>query len=277
MSKKNDNRYEKLISYFKYLVTITGTAITIIVAVALYFTYSNMIELKNEVRESSKEYKETIKEFNDYAQNAIDQTQNQTNKQISLISTEAKQLALTAAKEKIEQTFESENINKLIEDAAERKLEKEIDLIVNKKLNDANKIIDEQLNIIPNLILYSDNVRQGDRKAFEFLDSLYRNSNNEKIKELTKSIIDGKTKDYDESIISIINELKLKSPFDLLFGVEKKSLINQDTSIMINNLIDYINKSNDLNEIAKSFYILRHLEVDIQTFDFQKLNEIENK
>jgi hypothetical protein len=277
MSKKEDNKYEKLISYFKYLVTVTGSAITIIVAVALYFTYNNLSELRNEVRESSIEYKETIKEFNDYAQNAIDQTQNQTNKQISLISTEAKQLALTAAKEKIEQTFESENINKLIEDAAERKLENEIDLIVNKKLSDANKIIDEQLNIIPNLILYTDNVRQGDRKAFEFLDSLYRNTNNEKIKELTKNIIAGKTKDYDEAITMTINELKFKSPFDLLLGVEKNSIINQDTSIMINNLIDYINKSSDLNEIANSFYILRHLGVDIQTFDFQKLKEIENK
>jgi hypothetical protein len=192
MGEKTKDNYDKLISYFKYLVTISVGAITIIVSFAICFTYNNMNDLRNDALESSKESKETIKEFNAYAQRSINQTQEQTGKQITLISTEAAQLAQTAAIEKIDQTFESENINKLIENIAERKLKKKIDSIVNEKLSEANKIIDEQLIIIPDLILCTDKVGQGDRKAFEFLDSIFKSTNNQKIRKLTNEIINTK-------------------------------------------------------------------------------------
>jgi hypothetical protein len=277
MSKKIEEKYEKLIGYFKYLITITGSAITIIVAVALYFTYNNLSDLRKEVKESTTEYKETIKEFNSYAQKAIDQTQTQSNNQIALISTEAKQLALTAAKEKIDQTFERENIDKLIEEAAERKLGKEIDVIVNKKLSEAIKITDEQLNIIPDLILSADKVRWGDRKALDYLDSIQRVTDNPKIKQLIKIIIGGKIVDYNNSITQIMSDLKYKSPIDLLSDNDKKLIINRDTTIMINNLIRFINNSNNLNDIAVAFLTLRNLGVDIQTFEFEDLKKIKTK
>lgn len=277
MKTKDENSFDKLISYFKYLVTITSGAITIIVGVSLYFTYNNLSDFRKEAKESANEYKETIKELNQYAQNAIDKTQENTNKQISLITIEAKQLALTAAKEKIDETFESKNINLLIEDAASRKLDKEIDLLVNKKLIEANKIIENQINIIPNLILSTDKMRWGSKEAYLYLDSIYQNNKDIRIKNLAKNIIDSKTKDYDNALKESQKETKNKKLYEL---VQYSELINKDLlqspdkRVVIHEIINFIQKCNDLSDVSCAFEALRQMGIDIKTFDFEKLKTL---
>jgi hypothetical protein len=75
-----------------------------------------------------------------------------------------------------------------------------------------------------------------------------------------------------------LQEYKVKNPLDLFKEIYVESPINisVDASIMINELITFINNGNRLDDIAIAFASLRYLSVDIKTFDFDNLKKVNN-
>lgn len=50
--------YESLTSYLKTIIGIAGTAIGIMAGVAIYFSYSNVKDMKEDIKEIKKDYAE---------------------------------------------------------------------------------------------------------------------------------------------------------------------------------------------------------------------------
>ena len=111
-SKEEINIYERLhydkhIEFIKWIVGFSGAAIAIIVAVALGFTYSNVKEYKDDLKQNMGEIRSDIKEMKIESINSIHETKkevdqqtdrlkNEINKEIPIIKEEAENLALNA-------------------------------------------------------------------------------------------------------------------------------------------------------------------------------------
>lgn len=151
--------YDRLISYFKYLVTITMSAIAIIVGVAVYFTYKDAKEFKAELKEKEEilenilkgekekmkedilEIKEKYKETENEFKEEVKATKTDAVNQISSIKSEALQTAKTAANDEIEKTFRDNNIDSFIVKVAKKHMEPQFTKAIleerDKKIEDA--------------------------------------------------------------------------------------------------------------------------------------------
>jgi hypothetical protein len=280
MENKEKSQEERIIDFFKYVVTIASSAITVIVAVSLYFTYSNLSELRNEAKQNVIDYKTTLKELNSYAQQAIDKTQEQTKKQIEIISQESKNLAYSITTEKVEEAFEKNNIQLLIESTAEQKLKDKLDIIISSDLEKATKIIDNQLNILPNFILAIDKIRAGDKRSYDYIDSISTYSTDTKIKKYAFLILQQKTHDYEEYVDSIVNDIEIKKIKIRLIDfvdLNKDILNSKDNNKIIKELLRIIDSNNDLNRIAFAFKALSEYNINIKFFDFKSARELMKK
>ncbi|MEO6302207.1 MAG: hypothetical protein ABIP51_03435 [Bacteroidia bacterium] len=151
--------YDRLISYFKYLVTITMGAIAIVVGVVVYFTYKDAKEFKaelkekeeklesilngekNKMKEDIREIKEKYKETENEFKAEVRATKTDAVNQISIIKGEAIQTAKTAANDEIEKTFRDNNIDSFIVKVAKKHMDPQVTKAIlderDRKIEDA--------------------------------------------------------------------------------------------------------------------------------------------
>lgn len=172
MTSNEKNLYESLTSYFKYLVTITIGAISILGVFAGYFFYSNGQEMREdlkgqrlEVKEKVEEMKTALKdqkqefetqkllmveELNKLSQKTnseIDATRTTAISEISNIKGVAARLAETEARKKINELFDNKNFDQYVSDIAKERMEPQINNLVDKKiLLNQNAAINELVN-----------------------------------------------------------------------------------------------------------------------------------
>jgi len=110
--------YDRLIAYFDKLVKYSVLAITFILGMAGAFLWKNTDDVKNQ------------------AAAAIKATQDGATRAISDIGKSAQDTAKSEAQNAIDAAFEKQNIQKMIETAAQKKVEAAVDAQVQRKLGD---------------------------------------------------------------------------------------------------------------------------------------------
>ncbi len=116
--------YKQLTSFFKYLVTITLTAVSIIAAVAGALLYRSVSDIKTD------------------AQNAIGSTRDAATHEISKIQSTSAQIAQEEAKKRIDEAFQKDNIQRLIDRTARERVNAAVDKAIENDL--AARIADLQ-------------------------------------------------------------------------------------------------------------------------------------
>ncbi len=116
------NQYDYLLSYFKNLVWLVSIAIVVMTGFALYITFHDRNEMRQQMMDVVSNAEETIK-----------RTETSTTKKLEEIKNEALQIALKEARLGIEQEFESKNIRKLIESAAKQEIGSKLEEKVNEE------------------------------------------------------------------------------------------------------------------------------------------------
>lgn len=290
----DEKHYQTLISIFKWMLAAIG----VIVAAALWLINSNLSDLKGELQTELQSLKEEIKEVKSDADKTITETKEESNAQlellrqnsthyldftkqitemqISILREDAKNLALSTARAKVEEAFRANNIQYMIEDIARKELGDKLD-----------KIVDEEIKKTTEVIKYTtfftqayDYIRWGDRAYIDIIDSISQNHQNEVIRDMATGLLIQKGRDYDEHILKS-EEIKKGKPFltqssgEVIFK-NGKLMSNDEKEFSTPQLLDIIYHSNDLYTISLAFMSLRNIHnVDLKTFDMQAVREWE--
>ena len=105
-----------MISYFKYLVTITLAALGLIVGTASFFFYKNMSDVRND------------------ATRAIESSKENADHEIRKIQSSSADIARAEAQKRVEEAFSKGNVQELIERAARERVAKAVDREIDKNL-----------------------------------------------------------------------------------------------------------------------------------------------
>ena len=272
MSSEEEKHYSSLTSYFKYLVTITSMAISIMTGLAIYFSYSSLSELKTEVKEELGLMKTDIESLQTYAEKTIDKTQEQTTTQLGILKDEAKLLAINTTRKKVEESFSDGNIKYLIEKTAKDKLEGQLDEIVQKE----TFRLEKTLKTIPKLSSTYERARWGWRTR-KHIDTLYNYSKfheDELIRTLAKEYLLLKGRDYE---VSFTEDFEDKTEEEII-QIASKNLKIDATQANLNRLINYVLEEENCLDVAKAFILIRKItNLNIQTLDFDKIHELRKK
>ena len=133
--------YKSLTDYFKFLVTLTLSVtlggIGILTTVGLYFSYKDMAAMRAEVRQNLADVKAEVRQnmseaksdtkaivdrTRDDAKTSIDSVKNATDAQISQIRDRSAAIAISEAKQRVDEAFHSRNIEDMVENAASRQV-----------------------------------------------------------------------------------------------------------------------------------------------------------
>lgn len=154
-----------------------------------------MSEFKGELRTTLNESREQMKDMLNNANGAIKETKQESfqttantkeeaERIIQYIRENAKDIAISEAKMKVDDAFIDKNIQKVIDETAQKEIE--------------SRML-ENFKLIPNFILAIDKIRNGDKKVLLYIDSIAKNSTDKYYKTTAKKIVEDKTKEYDDS------------------------------------------------------------------------------
>jgi hypothetical protein len=283
MSQSQDEiEYRKLINLFKYLITASGIVIGGIIGVAMYYSYHDLKELKQELKDEIGEMKKDINSLKSYAQNTIDETQDRTYKQLSILKDEAKLLALNSTRERVNEAFKDGNIQYLVEKTAKEELKDKLDKIVQSETERLELILDE----IPTLTVAYDQIRCGNRSYLDTLYSIQKNSDHGILRDMAKALILQKGRDYEDSEAEVYpfddniasrDSLNRKLLKDALKQFKIKSVPDKNKKEILD-LIKIIETDKDLYKVMAATIILREmLNTKIEMFDFEKIESIKIK
>ena len=262
---EEQRHYENLTGYFKYLVTITIAAITIITGVVIYFTYQNISDARREVRDSLNEIKNDMKNTSQKSLDSFEKLQKQANEDVQNFKTEIRSYALQETKTKVNEAFEGNNIKLMVEQAADKKLNEQLDKIVQEKIY-------KDLDVIPEIVLAVDKIRWSERSGLEHLDSLRLYNSNSSIRKLASKAYLEKVSDYDKIYNTNKKEIQIKeitSNSELKLNVSKP-----DTAAIIKGLVSIIRNNQVLDNVASAInYLNRLTNNHFAMFDFKSIEE----
>lgn len=280
MSTEEKVHYKSLISFLKYTITITGVCLTIIISVGIYFTYSSLNQMKDDIRIELKETKNDInnslaqsrneiKILNDYASSNVNEIKDIAENTLTFIKQDAKNTAIVTSKAKVEETFKENNIQELIENTAKNEISAKINQMIQDQIQKSNDKLVEVLDVMPDFMLAIDKFRFGNRNGLVFLDSIQKNSNNSQLVKIAEKIIQKKKLDYTSSY----SDTKNKVMFGILGIKENK----QDTTCQaFESKLKYIILNDD--DLTNVFYattlLSKCLGKEIELFDFDYIRDL---
>lgn len=164
-SKSEEQKhYENLTSYFKSIVQITSTTIGIITAVALFFTWSSLRDLKSdmkddlisakseyteaiaglrsEISELKKEASTTLSRTQNESRDAIQRTMSYSKDEIHKITASTKQIAIDETQKQLNYIFGTDKIQNLIQNQAVNEVKRKVVDIIDERTKNMGDISD---------------------------------------------------------------------------------------------------------------------------------------
>lgn len=265
--------YENLITFLKYAIGITGTAITIMLGIAVFIIGSNIAEVKQNLTESIEP---TIKNFDATMSLLKENSQYQkelTDKRVEILKIQTENLAIEETRKRVEDAFKNNNIQLLLEQTAKKELEPRIKQLTDTKVNDITVYYKELTNFLPKAILAVDQIRSGYRMGLDTLISIFEKSQDQTIKNFAQQLIKEKSKDWYESAFNYFKDKDLKKQLDIL-KINSKDMDTEKNKI-VSELIKIINSDQDLEQVSFAFITLSQItNKKIDTFDINAANKI---
>jgi len=291
---EEQRHYQNMISYFKWALGFTGSMMVLILTAAGILFFKDRTAFNAEIKTYLRESKEQIKEMASNAQTTLKDTKDESNllsyslksdaeKSIQYIREDAKSLALAEATKQVNDAFREKNIQKTIEEAANKEITSSV-----------KEMVFDKLSSLPKILLALDRIRAGQKESYLYLESIAKNSKDPFYKSFTDSLVRSKRDEYDNSMdeIKCIKYIELfRMMSSGLSIVESFNLWNKelkDKSIvdsteehckkLFNEAITDAQENNNLNQILIDFKVLRFFTGEkIKMFDFDILKTLKYK
>lgn len=202
--------YESVTTFFKWAIGIAGACVSVIVAIALYSTYSNIGEMKRDMREDLKEVKTkydnsiqelksqisdlkqdaqlTVENIRNDSKEAVLSTKEYSQNELSRISKTTNQLAITETRNQLDNIFATDKIQNLIQTQAVKEVKNKVVEIVAEQTKNFGDISDA-----------ASEIRQYKKSARIRLMSYFLRPKNVSDSLIAKQLFDQITSDFEKS------------------------------------------------------------------------------
>ncbi len=228
--------YDHLLSYFKYLVTLTGIFLGLMVAAASFLFYSNLRAVREDARE------------------------------------EATRAATKEAQTRVAQAFEEKNINAMILKAAQEKVGTITDKLIEQQVTAKLQPIQSRISLIGRISESEMRMRLGFRAGLDELNTLLRNTNDPDVVRFVKTTLATTSQDFETRLQESIKQPP--QPGMKAMQLLQVYLMNQrrpQESIPSNlqGVVRLIYQDSDLNAVAAAFAAFRDFTAEnVKMFDF---------
>jgi hypothetical protein len=239
MPMEPEIEYKNLTNYFKWLVTITLGALTLIGGVAGVLLFHDVSQVKSQ------------------ANSAIDQTKEDARREISSIRNDAGKIALDEARRRVDIAFETANVRDMVDQAARRHVTEEMDKRVARDITLKMSVLQQDITRFGELANLAMEARMGFRKGLEGLALRARSGQNEDDRGRARKLESTIAADYEAFHT---NEVEKFSPGDIL-GAATLATARSGNAIdekrPVPGLVNMIRKDQDLNNVCLAFIALR--------------------
>ena len=187
-----ENEYKKIKTFFITLFSITGVFVTIIAI----FSYKDLMALRKDYNDRLEKTESQIKELVQTSERVIDRTENRGVKEIENIKYSVNSIARQEAVDKINETFKYGNIQDLVESAAKKSINEELDKIIETKIKQTENEIYDLIETSLSLTIYMNEITWGDSHGLKELKMIVKNEPNSQKGKLAKKILKIKSNDY---------------------------------------------------------------------------------
>jgi hypothetical protein len=227
------SEYEHLLSYFKYLVTLTTIVVGLVIGVGAYLFHSNM----KDVRDDAKE--------------------------------EATRVATSQAKARITEAFDDKNINAMILAAAEKKIGTVTDQLIEHQLAEKLRPIQQRISLVGQISEKEMRMRMGFRSGFDELNGILKNTTDPDAVRFGRSTLAIVSQDYDARIGDDIKNSGGKAMQPLVTYMMNQHRPQQSWPSNLHDVVQIIRHDPDLNAVAGAFLAFRELTgASVKMFDF---------
>lgn len=276
--KLEDKHYETIITLYKY----TGGIIALLIGIAAWIIGGNINEtrdsankelenLKSELKEIKSDSDQAVKDTRSEADKQIEHlrkntelfltlTKNITSMQIETIREDAKNLALSSARTRVDEAFKANNV----QDEIQKALQNEIG-------NNLERIVQNEMEDMP--LITSLGVKMSfweDRSALDQLDSIANFADNPTSKIMAAKHLSLKGVEFEKEINPI-----LMSEFSLKIFNPDSILTRADSLKVKKELIKAIFNENNAWTVSYAFVILRKFSgINLNNFDFNAVRRL---
>jgi hypothetical protein len=225
--------YDHLLSYFKYLVTLTTVALGLLIAIGAYLFHSNM----KDVREDAKQ--------------------------------EATRVATSEAKAGVAEAFDEKNINATILLAAQQEVGKVTDRLIEQQLNEKLRPVQQRISFVGQLSECEMRMRMGFRSGLDELNGLLKSTTDPDVTRFGKSTLATTSQDFDDRIGGSVKQLGVPAMQALVSYLISQHRPQQSLPANLHDVVQVINHEQDLNAVAGAFVAFRELTgASVKMFDF---------
>ena len=223
--------YAHLLTYFKYLVTLSTIIIGVLIGVGGFLFHSNM----KDVREDAKQ--------------------------------EATRVATSEAKAAVVEAFNEKNINAMILSAAQQKVGTITDKMIEQQLTSKLRPVQDRIVLIGRISEDEARMRLGFRLALNDLINLIKNTNDPDVVRFGKSTLAITSEDFDTRLQ---DEMKRNGATGMPFLQRAAATIGRPTApANLHDVVQIIDHDVDLNVVCIAFFAFRDLSGEhVKMFDF---------
>jgi len=237
--------YDALIAYFKWLVTITLSAMGIIAVAGVGFFFKSLADVRTA------------------AETAIQKTISSADGEVARIRDEAKAVALSEARARISEAFERENVRFMIESEARKRVGPEIDRQVRLEVERTSLSLQAQIDTLGEITDLAMTIVLGHRRGLDTLIHKTKDAD-QRTRAMALTFLDRTGDRYEKTSTKQVKEGGGRvMDFNLVREVKEKGQNAQE-------LVECVRKNEDLNIVALCFLALREeTDTNFRMFDLE--------
>lgn len=225
--------YDHLLSFFKYLVTLTTIVLGLVIAIGAYLFHSSM----KDVREDAKQ--------------------------------EATRVATYEAKARVAAAFDDKNINAMILVAAQQQIGKITDKLIEQQLTQKLGPIQQRISLIGQISECEMRMRMGFRSGLNELNKILSTATDPDAVQFGKITLATTSQDYDSRLGGDVKQAGEQALTALDNYMRAQHRPEQSLPTNIHGVVQVIDHDPDLNAVAGGFLAFRELTgASVKMFDF---------
>jgi hypothetical protein len=222
--------YDRLISYFKLLITVTGSVLGVIVVVAGGLLYTNLRDAREDARQ------------------------------------EATRVATAEAKARVADAFNQKNINAMILEAAQEKIGPETDRIIQQQLATRLGPIQEKIVAIGEISDSNMRMRMAFRDGLVDLTRIIKTAKDPDISKFANTTMTSVARDFDTRLQEVVNRFGGQGLSALQNNPQLVTANHRPSDL--HDVVQIIDQNSDLQNVAVAFIAFRQLSGEnVKMFD----------
>lgn len=189
-----EKEYKHIKSFAIAIFTLTG----IFISVILYFTHRDVLSLKKEYTARLEMIENKVVRIADESKTIIQTTETRSVKELERIKNSAENIAKEEALNRVSEAFKYGNIEQMIEHAAKEAMSEKVDELIERKLKETEKELNDLVEISIQLNWYLEMMTNGDREGLKKLEEIIEKNPYSDKASLARKIIQVKGDDYRE-------------------------------------------------------------------------------